>query len=110
MPLDDREQKILEEIERHLYEEDPRLARTVATAPLGGRRRLRQRLAAVAFLVGIVVMLGSFTTSPFVAGLGFVVMVASAGYLAMTVRAAAEVGAVGSGWLDRFQDRWRRER
>ena len=113
MPLDDREQKILEEIERHLYEEDPKLAHTVARATLGGRQRLRQRLAAVGFVVGLVVMFGSFTTSPIVAGLGFLLMVASAGSIAMTLRSARDDGATGSGvtgWLERYRDRWRRER
>ena len=34
MPLDDREQRILEEIERQFYEDDPKLAETVRTASL----------------------------------------------------------------------------
>ncbi|HSG78675.1 MAG TPA: DUF3040 domain-containing protein, partial [Acidimicrobiia bacterium] len=34
MPLDDREQRILEEIERQFYQEDPKLAETVRNTTL----------------------------------------------------------------------------
>ncbi len=112
MPLDEREQRILEEIERHLYEEDPKLAQKVK-ATLGSRSRRRQRLAVLGFVVGLVVMLGSFTSSAVIAGLGFILMVASAGWLAMMVRSGRGDGAQGGaaeGWLDRLRDRWRRGR
>ncbi len=112
MPLDDREQRILEEIERHLYEEDPRLAHTVAKASFGKKERMRQRIAAVVFIVGLIVMFGSFTTWPIVAGLGFVAMVASAGSIAMSIRAGrtdTSENAGIEGWLDRLRERWRRD-
>ena len=39
MPLSDREQKILAEIERHFYEEDPALARAVRNIDRNPRTR-----------------------------------------------------------------------
>lgn len=36
MPLSDREQQILQEIERHLYEHDPKFARGVSSKTLHG--------------------------------------------------------------------------
>lgn len=113
MPLNEREQRILEEIERHLYAEDPKLAQTVKKADLGVRTKRRQRLAIVGFVVGLVVMLGMFTRSTPIAGFGFVLMVASAAWLAMTIRArrSEQAGSASVvGWMDGFRQRWRRDR
>ncbi len=113
MPLDDREQKILEEIERNLYAEDPKLAQTVARTDLSVRVKRKQRLAAVGFFVGLAIMLGTFTRFSILAGLGFVLMVASAAVIAMTMRAARVERPAAfsvSGWMDDVRERWRRER
>lgn len=114
MPLNEHEQRILDEIERRLYEEDPKLAETVKKASLGRVNRRRVRVAALLFVVGLVIMLGSFTRSAPVAGLGFVIMVASGGWIAMSIRAARTTESGGSfsvaGWADRFLRRWRRDR
>jgi hypothetical protein len=113
MPLDDREQRILEEIERNLYAEDPKLAQTVAKTDLSVRVKRRQRLAAVGFFVGLAVMLGTFTRFSILAGLGFVLMVASAATIAMTMRASRvdRTSAFSvSGWMDDVRERWRRPR
>jgi hypothetical protein len=113
MPLDDREQKILEEIERNLYAEDPKLAQTVARTDLSVRVKRKQRLAAVGFFVGLAIMLGTFTRFSILAGLGFALMVASAAAIAMTMRAARVERAAAfsvSGWMDDVRERWRRER
>ena len=67
MPLNEREQKILEEIERQFYQEDPKLAQTVATTTLESVKRKWQRLAVVGFVVGVAVMLAFFTSSTVVA-------------------------------------------
>jgi hypothetical protein len=90
MPLSEHEQKILDEIERQMYEEDPKLAHKVARAVRTGNDRWRMRLAAVIFVIGGVVMFASFTASWIIAGLGFMVMVASAGWMAHTVGSKRE--------------------
>lgn len=109
MPLDEHEQRILEEIERQFYEEDPKLARSVATASLKSRFRPRRRLAIAGFVVGLVVMLASFTASVWIAVAGFVLMLAAAGWLAMSIRKSSDEGARGlESWLDRARQRWSR--
>jgi uncharacterized membrane protein YgcG len=90
MPLNEHEQKILDEIERQMYEEDPKLANKVARAVRTGNDRWRMRLAAVIFVVGAVVMFASFTASWIIAGIGFVIMVSSAGWMAHAVGSKRE--------------------
>ncbi|MGI9642013.1 MAG: DUF3040 domain-containing protein [Acidimicrobiia bacterium] len=110
MPLNEHEQNILDEIERQLYEDDPKLAEMVSKAVRSGRDRWKMRLAAVLFVVGGVVMFASFTQSLIVAGAGFLLMVASAGWLALTARANRPQQSGGSSEvIERLQRRWRRE-
>jgi len=112
MELNEHEQKILDEIERQLYEEDPKLADMVAKAVRGDATRWKVRLAVVAFLAGAVLMFASFTSSWIVAGLGFLIMVGSAGWIALTVRSTRSLQA-GQGtveaWVGQFRRKWRRD-
>ena len=109
MPLNEDEQRILEEIERQFYEEDPELARSVAGASLSSKALTHRRLAIAGFAVGLVVMLASFTSSVWIAALGFIIMLASAGWLAMSFRRAADGSAeTFESWLDRARQRWSR--
>ena len=113
MALDDREQKILEEIERNLYAEDPKLAQTVAKADLPARNKRRRLIAGVGFFVGLAIMLGTFTRFSYLAGLGFILMVASAAAIAATMRGmrAERTAAFSvSEWMEDVRERWRRER
>lgn len=113
MALDDREQRILEEIERNLYAEDPKLAQTVARTDLTVRIKRRQRIAAVGFFVGLAIMLGTFTRFWYLAGLGFILMVASAATIAMTMhrsRTDQTASFSVSGWMGDVSTRWRRGR
>lgn len=113
MALDDREQRILEEIERNLYAEDPKLAQTVAKADLSARIRRRRRIAAVGFFVGLAVMLGTFTRFSYLAGLGFILMVISAATVATTIRGFRADRTGGFSvfeWVGDVRDRWRKER
>ncbi|MBT8212978.1 MAG: DUF3040 domain-containing protein, partial [Acidimicrobiia bacterium] len=56
MGLNEREQRILDEIERQFYEEDPHLAESVAKAALV-RPRQHRNLAIAGLAIGLVVML-----------------------------------------------------
>lgn len=58
MPLSDREQRILSDIEAHLREEDPRLAQTVASATVASRARRRAAWWLGLFVLGVVLLLG----------------------------------------------------
>jgi hypothetical protein len=111
MPLNEREQRILEEIERQFYQDDPKLAETVANTTLQSVYRKWTRLAFVGFVVGLVVMLASFTRYTAVALIGFLVMVVSAGWIAMHVRRGRHEpsGSQPSrSWLDHVRQRWQR--
>jgi hypothetical protein len=113
MALDDREQKILEEIERNLYAEDPKLAQTVARADLSARVKRRRLLAGFGFFLGLAIMLGTFTRFSYIAGLGFILMVASAATIATTLRgmrAERTASFSVSNWMEDVRERWRKER
>ena len=56
MPLSEHEQKILEEIEQRLIEDDPGLARRASNATLPAHLSRRIRLAALAFCLGFLMM------------------------------------------------------
>ncbi len=77
MPLSEHEQRILDEIEQRLAEEDPRLVDQVARTSLYTHLARRIRLATLAFLAGFI-MLMFFSVSLLLAGAGFGVMLVSA--------------------------------
>ena len=77
MPLSEHEQRILEEIEQRLAEDDPRLVEQVGRTDLYTHLARRIRLSAVAFVLGFVLLL-LFVVSPWLAAAGFVVMIGSA--------------------------------
>lgn len=85
MPLDDHEQKILAEIERQFYEEDPELARAVRD--ISRPSRIGVRLAVLGVIAGLAIVIGFFTTNILVAILGFAVLVVSATALVSGIRA-----------------------
>ena len=68
MPLSDREQRILEEIEKNLYEEDPRFARATRRATPRFDRSKRARLGGLLFVVGLGTLLIFFVTQLVVVG------------------------------------------
>jgi Protein of unknown function (DUF3040) len=77
MPLSDHEQRILDEIEQRLQEEDPRLASAVGRSSIQGHLARRVRWAALGFVAGFV-MLMLFALSVWVAIAGFALMLGSA--------------------------------
>lgn len=85
MPLDDHEQKILAEIERQFYEEDPELARAVRN--ISRPSRIGARLAVLGVIAGLAIVIGSFTTNTLIAILGFALLVVSATALVTGIRA-----------------------
>jgi hypothetical protein len=56
MPLSEHEQKILEEIERQLYEQDPKFARNVASRAAKGHSARNLRRGIGLFLLGVVAL------------------------------------------------------
>jgi hypothetical protein len=80
MPLSPDEQRVLDEIEQRLSEEDPRLAEQVSRTSLYTHLARRIRWSLIAFLVGFG-MLMAFFASLWVGIAGFGVMLASSLYL-----------------------------
>jgi hypothetical protein len=136
VPLSDHEQRLLEQMERALYAEDPKFATTMRGAELRRRYRRRAVAAAFVFLVGIVVLMtGAITRTPPVGVAGFVIMLASAWYAVTSWRRVPAVGEIGTfdaagaekpqvsrskpartaaarrrGFMERMEERWRRRR
>lgn len=83
MPLDDKEQKILEEIERRFYEEDPELARAVKK--IEKPSRFGVRLSVLGVIAGLAIII-AYVSITWVAAIGFALLVASATALVNALR------------------------
>ena len=84
MPLSEHEQRLLDQIERALYQEDPKFASTVRQTDLRTHMKRRMRRAGLVLALGFGIMLTGLVTTQWVVGvLGFVVMVGAL-VLAMT--------------------------
>ncbi len=84
MPLSEEEIRLLEQMERALVAEDPKLASAMRGTTLRVSARRRAVAAAAVFLVGIVVLMTGAITQVIVVGIvGFVVMLVSA-YVALS--------------------------
>ena len=83
MPLSDHEQRLLEQLERALQDEDPKFASALQGARLRGRLRLRLLLAGLGMLIGLAALVYG--------------LVSTQHLLALEVAGAAV--AVGCGWI-----------
>jgi hypothetical protein len=134
VPLSEHEQRLLEQMERALYAEDPKFASSLRGKDPRSNFRRRLLLAAVGFVVGVVLLMtGLVAQVVLVSVLGFVAMLASA-FFAVTsyrgVTTASQLGVVEGGavrkprtsarkarsgpghpgFMQRFEDRWNRRR
>jgi len=81
MPLSDREQQILQEIEDQLYEQDPDFVRGVSSTTLQVHLLRNVKRGVAAFLVGFVVLVVFFFRPALPIGItAFLVMLAAATY------------------------------
>jgi DUF3040 family protein len=76
MPLTPHEQRILEEIEKRLAEEDPRLVESVARATVTSHALRRIRWGIAGFGVGFILLM-LFAVNVWAAVFGFVIMLAA---------------------------------
>jgi hypothetical protein len=84
VPLSEEELRLLEQMERALVAEDPKLASTMRGTSLRAAARRRVVIAAVGFVVGVaVLMTGAVLAMTIVGIIGFVVMLGCA-YVALT--------------------------
>lgn len=115
MPLSDHEQKILDEIERNLYEEDPRLARDRARSRL--KQGSRAKLGMLLFLLGLAILVGFFLSGSLLVGVlafgamvaGIVFIAGSAKDLASTTRSSrVHVSRRFSDWEQRLREKYKK--
>jgi predicted tellurium resistance membrane protein TerC len=92
VPLSEHEQRLLDQIERALYAEDPKFATTVRSTDLRTHARRRVRRAGVLFGIGFVLLLAG-VTNPVIGIAGFVVMLAA---LVIGLTAWKRLGGGGS--------------
>lgn len=79
MPLSEYEQRVLEQMERHLSTDDPRLANTLTQR--GRRPATRYAVAVVGSIVGLLLLvLGAHYSAAWLGSLGFVLMFASVAF------------------------------
>ena len=79
MPLSEEELRLLEQMERALVEEDPKLASTLRGTAFRRTARRRAVIAGACFLVGVVVLMtGAVARITPVGILGFLIMLVSA--------------------------------
>jgi len=75
VPLSEHEQRLLEQIERALVDDDPKFASTVRSGDRRLKARRRIQLGVLAIVVGLAVMvLGPVTHNVLIGVLGFLVM------------------------------------
>ena len=120
VPLSDHEQRILDEIEKNLYQEDPRFARQVKERDPARQERKRAKLGALCFLAGFVGLMVFFFSPSLIIGvvafagmvLGIVLIAGAIRSLAagsgLAQRPADRVGRALSGWEQRVRDRYKK--
>ena len=124
MPLSEHEQRLLDQIERALYAEDPKFASAVRSTDLRSHLRRRIKRMSVLFVLGFAVLIAGLyfqPEPPLVSVAGFAIMVASGwliarSWLKLTGRVSdaprlhieRQRADADGGWRSRFEDRWRR--
>jgi hypothetical protein len=118
VPLSEHEQRLLDEIEQALYAEDPKFASAVRSARAHSRVRRSVLLCVLGVVLGLgLVLVGLLANIIALSVAGFVLLVASFGYGAQTLRtrgtstASPETRprpARSAGLRSRMEDRLRR--
>ena len=107
VPLSEDEERILSEIEDLLTETDPDLVREVSETTVYTQPLRSMKLAVAIFVVGVLVMVTTLSTSFLLAFVGFLVMLGAALTLERNARQVGRTGlraAVGSGRATGLRD------
>ncbi|MFY4720517.1 DUF3040 domain-containing protein [Streptomyces sp. LaBMicrA B280] len=122
MPLSEHEQRMLEQMERALYAEDPKFASALEGSGLRTYTRRRVYQAVAGFLVGIaLLMAGMVAQLIWISVVGFLVMLGCAVLAVTGWRKAPKPGEQPAGavrrparakrsMMDRIEERWQRRR
>jgi len=124
VPLSEHEQRLLEQMERALYAEDPKFASSLRSAgPRPGNRR-KAAIGVLTALVGFALLITGAATSIIVVGvLGFLAMLVGTFLVVTTLRVGAETEAPAAattagkpakapktGFMDKVEERFRKRR
>jgi len=94
MPLSEYEQRVLEQMERALTSDDPRLANTLQSTGRGNA--LRYVLSGVGVVVGLLLLVvGAATSQTWLGAIGFVLMFAGVVFAFLGPRKKQQDGPVG---------------
>lgn len=131
MPLSEHEQRLLEQMERALYAEDPKFVSSLRGTDLRSHYRRRALASAVGFVLGVVLLMTGVVSTVWIVGVfGFVLMLASALFAVTSWRKVSGSGEATRsnvtsikggrtkgrtkgpkrGMTERFEDRWRKRR
>lgn len=128
MPLSEHEQRMLEQMERALYAEDPKFASALEGSGLRTYTRRRVYQAVAGFIVGVALLMGGLIAFQYwISVIGFLVMLACATLAVTGWRKTGRPGdqpaaaATGQGparrqprrkgkVMDRIEERWQRRR
>ena len=123
MPLSEHEQRLLEQMERALYAEDPKFASSLQRPTIARASRGRMVAGAVIALAGLALLItGVATKLPIVGVLGFLAMLggvvvaftggekSEASTTTATATATSKKTKQPGGFMDRMEDRWRHRR
>jgi len=121
VPLSEHEQRLLEQMERALYAEDPKFASALEGTGLRTYTRRRVYLAVAGFVAGIALLMGGMVAQLiWVSVVGFLVMLGCA-VLAVTAWRRGPIAHTAgprptstprrkAGVMDRMEQRWQRRR
>jgi hypothetical protein len=123
VPLSEHEQRLLEQMERALYAEDPKFASSLRSAgPRPGNRR-KAAVGVLTALVGFALLITGAATSLVVVGVvGFLAMLLGTFLVVTTMRSQPETETTSkpapgapakaskAGFMDRVEERFRRRR
>jgi hypothetical protein len=123
VPLSEHEQRLLEQMEKALYAEDPKFATSLRSTGIGGAHRGRAALGVLGFLGGMGLVLAGVATAIIALGVvGFAIMLAGAVLVYSAFSSGPAVSSPegeqpvapqapkqsGSGFMGKMEDRWRR--
>ncbi|GAA2832544.1 DUF3040 domain-containing protein [Kitasatospora sp. CM 4170] len=122
MPLSEHEQRLLDQMERALYAEDPKFASALEGTGLRTYTRRRVYLAVGGFVLGVGLLMGGMVVPDqiWVSVVGFLVMLGCAVFAVTGWRRGSAGQASGprpaaaprrkAGMMDRVEQRWQRRR
>ena len=124
VPLSEHEQRLLEQMERALYAEDPKLASTLGGASQRRAQRRALVVGVLGILIGLAMLLGGAAIPSVPLGVaGFGVMLAATWYAFGRARSVGSGGTESpatpkgakppkssAGVMNKFEERWRRRR